>query len=100
MDSDVVYINGMTVGDVASNDDVNIGRNLARKASLAAHDGVITESEYHYTINGSTNKSNNTGLAIGIEGSHLFEVGKKYVISYKFSVNKPTTGTIDKVAGH
>ena len=96
----VVYINGMTVGDVASKDDVNIGRNLATRASLIAHDGVLTESEYNYTIRGGDSTSNNTGLGIGHKDNNFFVVGKDYVISYKFLVSETTAETVEKIAGH
>lgn len=87
-----VYINGMTVGEIASKNDVTVGRNLAKKSAVSVFNGSISESEYHYTI---TKTATNAGLKIS---DTIFTAGKNYVISYKFTITRGTG--IESISGH
>jgi hypothetical protein len=53
-DNPMVYINGMTVGEIASKNEVALSLNLARDSAIRGYSdtGVVTltSSEYHYTI--------------------------------------------------
>ena len=85
-------IGNMAIGDIASKNDVTVGRNLAKKSAISAFNGTISESEYHYTI---TKTDANAGLKVN---SSIFTVGKNYVISYKFTITKGTG--INSISGH
>ena len=85
-------IGDMEIGDIASKNDVTVGRNLARKSVITAWNGTLSESEYHYTV---TKSSSNAGLKIGED---VFLAGEKYVIQYKFAIIEGSN--IKSIAGH
>jgi hypothetical protein len=82
----------LEIGDIASKDDVTIGRNLAIRSAISPYDGAkMTESEYHYTFSGDT-----SGAGACLSGS-IFELNKKYVVSFKINVNNANQAAL---AGH
>lgn len=87
-----VYINGMTVGEIASKNDVTVGRNLAKKSAISAYNGTLQERDYQYTV---VKSSANAGVRLS---ENIFTKNKKYVISYKISITD--ANATNSIAGH
>lgn len=85
--------------------DEDLGRNLARDSAIRVYpytntDIALIRKDYHYNfITQDRLGSPHTGIEIGNE---IFELGKTYVISCQFKINRLQEGgtTIDAIRGH